>query len=50
MSIIESISRDPSFNAIEHLSEPESGIEWCFMHHGARSGYRPCFSEPLLER
>ena len=48
MSVIERINRDPSFNAIEHVSEADSGIEWCFMHREARAGYRPCFSEPLL--
>src|SRR5687767_4175462 len=49
MSVIESINREPPFNTIEHHSEAESGIEWCFMHqHADRPGYRPCFSEPLL--
>lgn len=48
MSVVESINREPAFSTIEHKSEAESGIEWCFMHHGARPGYRPCFSEPLL--
>jgi DSF synthase len=49
MSVIESINREPPFNTIEHLSEAESGIEWCFMHqHADRPGYRPCFSEALL--
>jgi DSF synthase len=48
MSIVESINREPSFNIIEHKSEAEAGIEWCFMHHNPRGGYRPCFSEPLL--
>jgi DSF synthase len=49
MSVVESINREPaSFSTIEHTSEFDSGIEWCFMHHGARPGYRPCFSEPLL--
>ena len=48
MSVIERINRDPSFSTIEHVSEPDSGIEWCYMHREARPGYRPCFSEPLL--
>jgi DSF synthase len=48
MSVVESINREISFNTIEHKSEAETGIEWCFMHHNARNGYRPCFSEPLL--
>ena len=48
MSVVESINREPAFSTIEHKSETESGIEWCFMHHGTRPGYRPCFSEPLL--
>ena len=48
MSVVESINRDPSFSLIEHRSEAESGIEWCFMHQTPRPGYRPCFSEPLL--
>lgn len=48
MSIVESINRDPSFSLIEHKSESEAGIEWCFMHQNPRPGYRPCFSEPLL--
>lgn len=48
MSIVESINRDPSFSLIEHKSEQDSGIEWCFMHQNPRPGYRPCFSEPLL--
>lgn len=48
MSIVESINREASFNTIEHKSELETGIEWCFMHHSPRAGYRPCFSEPLL--
>lgn len=48
MSIVESINRDPSFSLIEHASETEAGIEWCFMHRNPRPGYRPCFSEPLL--
>jgi DSF synthase len=48
MSIVESINRDPSFSLIEHASETEAGIEWCYMHQSPRPGYRPCFSEPLL--
>ena len=48
MSIVESINRDPSFSLIEHSSEAEAGIEWCYMHQNPRPGYRPCFSEPLL--
>ena len=48
MSTVESINREPSFNLIDHSSEAESGIEWCFMHQNPRHGYRPCFSEPLL--
>jgi DSF synthase len=48
MSIVESINRDPSFSLIEHASETEAGIEWCYMHQNPRPGYRPCFSEPLL--
>lgn len=48
MSIVESINRDPSFSLIEHRSEAEAGIEWCYMHQNPRAGYRPCFSEPLL--
>ena len=48
MSIVESINRDPSFSLVEHKSEAEAGIEWCFMHQGQRPGYRPCFSEALL--
>ncbi|HEU0152531.1 MAG TPA: crotonase/enoyl-CoA hydratase family protein [Arenimonas sp.] len=48
MSIVESINRDASFSLIDHKSEAESGIEWCFMHQNPRPGYRPCFSEPLL--
>ena len=47
MSVIESINREVPFSTIEHLSEHESGIEWCFMHRESRPGYRPCFSEPL---
>jgi DSF synthase len=45
---LETISRETSFSTIEHKSEAETGIEWCFMHHNARAGYRPCFSETLL--
>ncbi|HEX4853271.1 crotonase/enoyl-CoA hydratase family protein [Arenimonas sp.] len=48
MSIVESINRDPSFSLIEHRTEAEAGIEWCYMHQNPRPGYRPCFSEPLL--
>ena len=48
MSIVESINRDPSFSLIEHKTEAEAGIEWCYMHQNPRPGYRPCFSEPLL--
>ena len=48
MSVVESITREAAFNTIEHKSEAETGIEWCFMHHNTRNGYRPCFSEPLL--
>ncbi len=48
MSVIESINRDSVFTAIEHRSEQETGIEWCFMHRDQRPGYRPCFSESLL--
>jgi DSF synthase len=48
MSSVESINRDPTFATIEHVSEAATGIEWCFMHHAAGPGYRPCFSEPLL--
>lgn len=50
MSVVESITRDttPSFSMIEHRSEPDAGIEWCFMHDKPRPGYRPCFSETLL--
>ena len=48
MSNIESLDRESTFSTIEHLSESESGIEWCFMHHAPRPAYRPCFSETLL--
>jgi len=48
MSVFESINREATFRTIEHRSEQETGIEWCFMHHSARPGYRPCFSESLL--
>lgn len=48
MSVVESINRDPSLALVEHRSEAEAGIEWCFMHHNTRPGYRPCFSEQLL--
>lgn len=48
MSVVESINREVSFSLIDHKSEAESGIEWCFMHHDPRAGYRPCFSESLL--
>ena len=48
MSNIESLDREPAFTTIEHLSEQESGIEWCFMHRDPRPAYRPCFSEALL--
>jgi DSF synthase len=50
MSVVESIARDslPTFSQIEHLSEVDSGIDWCFMHRAPRPGYRPCFSETLL--
>lgn len=48
MSNVESISREAPFSLIEHKSEAETGIEWCYMHHAPRPDYRPCFSEPLL--
>ncbi|GAB2503216.1 crotonase/enoyl-CoA hydratase family protein [Arenimonas alkanexedens] len=48
LSNVESINREPSFSLIDHASEAEAGIEWCFMHQNPRPGYRPCFSESLL--
>ena len=48
MSVVESITREPALALVEHRSEAEAGIEWCFMHHNTRAGYRPCFSEQLL--
>ncbi len=48
MSVVESITREPALALVEHRSEAEAGIEWCFMHHNTREAYRPCFSEQLL--
>lgn len=48
MSVVESINREPALALVEHRSEAEAGIEWCFMHHNTREAYRPCFSEQLL--
>ena len=48
MSVVESINREPALTLVDHRSEAEAGIEWCFMHHKPAPGYRPCFSEQLL--
>lgn len=48
MSIVGNIQREPPFTHVDHLSEADTGIEWCFMHREPRPGYRPCFSETLL--
>lgn len=48
MSVVESINREPALTLVDHRSEAEAGIEWCFMHHNPAPGYRPCFSEQLL--
>ncbi|WP_295364223.1 crotonase/enoyl-CoA hydratase family protein [Arenimonas sp.] len=48
MSVVESINREPALTLVDHRSEAEAGIEWCFMHHNPAPAYRPCFSEQLL--
>ena len=48
MSVVENIIREPSLTLVDHRTEADAGIEWCFMHHKPSSGYRPCFSEQLL--
>jgi DSF synthase len=48
MSVVESINREATLALVDHRAELEAGIEWCFMHHKAPVGYRPCFSEQLL--
>ena len=48
MSVVENIIREPSLTLVDHRSEADAGIEWCFMHHKPSTGYRPCFSEQLL--
>jgi DSF synthase len=49
MYVVENISRERVSSVLRHSYEPESGIDWCQMHGDAGPGYRPCFSEPLLD-
>ena len=48
MSVVENIIREPALALVDHRTEIEAGIEWCFMHHKPATDYRPCFSEQLL--
>jgi DSF synthase len=48
MSNVQTLSRERLSPTLRHSHEPELNIDWLLMHRDAGPGYRPCFSQPLL--